>query len=101
MQYINGQTALVFIFRHADPVKTKTIVTHIHGGGLAGSIVTKQWGDMALVEGNIKVFNSRPVAIDLAETVEGNSHWELWEVLPSLRRKSALAWEKHKESGNL
>lgn len=50
---------------------------HIHSGGLASSIVAKQRSDMAFVEGNIEVLNSHAVTIDLAETTEGNAHWEL------------------------
>lgn len=70
-------------------------MTHIHGGGLAGSIVTKQWGDMPFVEGDIKVFNSHLVAIEFGETMEGNSHWEMREGLASLRWKSTLSCEEY------
>lgn len=72
VQYLNGQETSVFILEHADTVKT-----HLHCGGLASSIVTKQRGDMALIERNIKVLNACTVAIKLAETKEANTHWEL------------------------
>lgn len=46
---------------------------------------------MTLVEGNIKVLNGHPLAVDLAEPLEGNAHWEVREVLARLRRKVAVA----------
>lgn len=68
----------------------------IHSGGLASSIVTKQRGDMALVEGNIEVFNGNTAPIDFAKTMEDNAYGELWEILPSIVGKSALPWKnKH------
>ncbi len=97
---MNGQNAFVFILKHADTVETETTVPHIHGGGLAGSVVTQQWGNMAFVEGNIKVLNGHSVTIDLAETAKCDAHWELGEILPGLRGNSALAWEKHGDKDN-
>lgn len=47
---------------------------------------------MTLVEGDVQVLNGHPVAVDLAEAVEGDAHWQVREVLASLGRQSAVAW---------
>lgn len=47
---------------------------------------------MTLVEGDVQVLNGHPAAVDLAEAVEGDTHWQVGEVLASLRRQSAVAW---------
>lgn len=64
----------------------------VHGGGLPGSVVTQQRGHVALVEGHVQVLNGHPVAVDLAEAVEGDAHWQVREVLAGLGRQSAVAW---------
>lgn len=74
----------------------KTAVAHIHGGGLSSSIVAKQCGNMAFVERDVQVLNGYSVTIEFAETVEGNAHWQIWEILASLRWKTALVFKKHK-----
>lgn len=65
---------------------------HAHGGGFPGSVVTQQRGDVTLVEGDVQVLNGHPVAVDLAEAVEGDAHGQVREVLANLRRQSAVAW---------
>lgn len=47
---------------------------------------------MTLVEGDVQVLNGHPVAVDLAEAVEGNAHWQVREVLAGLGRQSTVAW---------
>lgn len=50
---------------------------HVHGGCLSSSVVAKQGGDVALVEGNIQVVDGNLVTVHLGEAVEGNTHWEM------------------------
>lgn len=71
-------------------------MAHIHGGGLASSIVAKQCGNVTLVKRDVQVLNGYSVTIEFAQTVEGNAHWQMWEILASLRRKIALVLKKHK-----
>lgn len=47
---------------------------------------------MSLVEGDVQVLNGHPVAVDLAEAVEGDAHWQVGKVLAGLGRQSAVAW---------
>lgn len=87
-------TAFAFTLEHAD-----TVQTHIHGGGLAGPIVTKQWSDVSLIEGDVQVFNGCTVAIELGETIEANAHWETSVILSSLGG-SALSCKRHADRCN-
>lgn len=57
--------------------ETKTAVAHIHGGGLASSIVAKQCSHVTLVERDVQVLNGYSVAIEFAEAMEGNAHWQM------------------------
>lgn len=54
-----------------------TAMAHIHCGGLASSVVTKQCGHVTLVERDVQVLNGYSVAVEFAETVEGNTHWQM------------------------
>lgn len=62
----------------------KTAAAHIHGGGLASSIVAKQCGHVTLVERDVQVLNGYTVAIEFAEAMEGNAHWQMREILAGM-----------------
>lgn len=55
----------------------KTAVVHVHSGGLASSIVAKQCGNVTLVERDVQVLNGYLVTVEFAETMEGNTHWQM------------------------
>lgn len=69
------------------------MLQNVHGGGLASSIVAKKWGDMALIEGQVKALNGCFFTVRLSETMECNTHRKVWKIF-SLVEEFTLVWKK-------
>lgn len=95
----NWRTILSAYCQVANTVTMQTTGPYIHDGGFAGSIVTKQWGYVPLIEGNIKVLNSHSVTIQLRETMECDAHRELCDIFHKMRGKSQT-WQRQRPPGN-